>query len=1117
MHYFFIPPAGTSQTVGGPVVSVQRHYTMHHRSSVKNSVSFTARPFGSLTAGVFFSRAQAVGYAEIPRAQGLSFAVEGIAAAQEALALEVERAREVGDTMAIYVSLLSLAVLSGEVGDKALAVQATVDVARVTKSAAARHRSLWRLCDCVRDILVVLAAWAGSTESVLTWDGDDDDEVVFNGDDPQNETGRPKSRNDRSRSTMDLFKSWVQTAHRLFWGWRREIIFYLDADTHSDVMVVKDRVKAWIANISNSDTMGLRLPKLRWQDKCTILDGEEKFIQSAATIEKRLASLSAWLHCLDLSLAWDAAKICDKVHCLHVEEINGAGTSSSGQRKSSKLNGNSSWAFGGGSFLRAPTSTALLELQRVWLNDTAAAVAGGRKSVEGNRRRNTDKRAAAHGARYEPAPFSPESSSAPRSVDGRSAVLKTLREDIVSEAFAHEMTLLRYATENRIDECLHEAITSLVTSALVPNPFPALADALAPASSKQLLWRAADSDEAVRALPLIAWQKQGEDTTEVDRRIHVFSKGNSRNGGVFGSRQALTGTDVDAMLNLFSTLPPVLQWVRDEPEHKIDNDGGGWNVEVGIDGSQRLPGPYTHQNVPSELTVVVTCAFGYDVKAELTPVESFANLVVHCALAAQITPSIVPIDIGLRRKPSEGNETGLIEDHENFDVYFSLSRMLHERDEVHRELVRAGPDEIVLRALTKHAIAGEGGGVALVPFAIRFVLLAEDERGSACDDTVAAALLYNCVYSTESAAKNVATRYSVLMESGLADRHSHRLSLSALRQLDRGDYLQAYRLLLLVRLMPPFASEHKREPGHSPYRNSTAAGATEPGHFGVPRTSGTVVDASDVAVEAEIARMLRGPAGRLDHAQRMLEILERLLSLAKLPTELIPLAMEVTIVQKHAEYTVQYLLDSVNEQPPVRFEGGVESMKLRARLMLDRVREMGGRKIKTEGDSHSAYGSDCAEIGEGYKRRVRERACSLARQVLSLLEIVQLAIRADVHRCCPEVKRVFDELGAEMAHQKRMQTVNGVAGTAGEPESKRPSFNSAAGKDVDKRTIEGGKRRHAVATILPTSLLPVSGGVGAKKEGRAEAGDIRRRRQISCSRSNLTEIASAYLEKRNCL
>lgn len=146
---------------------------MHYRSSTRNTVSLTDQPFSSLYTGVFFSRAEAKNYAEVFRTQGLAFAIEGVAAARECLAVGVERAREVGDTMAMHTALLPLALLSGVNGDDIAAAKATVDIARVTTSPAARHRSLRHLCDSVRDILKVLVGWAGGTEPVLTWEEND--------------------------------------------------------------------------------------------------------------------------------------------------------------------------------------------------------------------------------------------------------------------------------------------------------------------------------------------------------------------------------------------------------------------------------------------------------------------------------------------------------------------------------------------------------------------------------------------------------------------------------------------------------------------------------------------------------------------------------------------------------------------------------------------------------------------------------------------------------------------------------------------------------------------------------------------------------------------------------
>ncbi|CAN0593554.1 unnamed protein product, partial [Ectocarpus sp. 12 AP-2014] len=59
------------------------------------------------------------------------------------------------------------------------------------------------------------------------------------------------------------------------------------------------------------------------------------------------------------------------------------------------------------------------------------------------------------------------------------AVVETLREDAVPEVFAHEITLMKYVADNRIDKSLHDSISEVLTSVLAPNPFPALTDSLA--------------------------------------------------------------------------------------------------------------------------------------------------------------------------------------------------------------------------------------------------------------------------------------------------------------------------------------------------------------------------------------------------------------------------------------------------------------------------------------------------------------------------------------------------------------------------------------------------------------------------------------------------------------
>lgn len=1038
MHYLFVPPEGTDRTVGGPIVSVQRHYTMHYISSSKNVISFASRPFDALHSGVFFSRAEAAGYGDVMRAQGFSFDAEGVVAAREALSLEIERAREMGDTLAMHTSMLSLALLSGVNGDKSMAKRATTDISRVTKSAAARHRSLRQMCDAVRDIVGVLIGWASLTVPILKWEGDlsensDSEQDTSFHQDRVGDGGRPRYHY-HSRLAMDLFQSWLRTAHRVFWGLRGQLLLYLDADSHSDVMVVKDRVRGWIAEVSSVGSMGLRLPTLRWHNKSRIVtEGKDKFLDAAVTVDRCLSSLSGWLHCLDLSMAWDAARVCDDVHSHHVAEMysggGGAQAGSRTNRRGSNGTGSDMQTGGCGSMI-LPTAVTLLQTQRRCLNDAAIAAAVRKAMVPAQDGKGRGARAAkaaaaaaaevAKSTRYQPAPLTPDSTAYPHGINARLLVLDTLREDNVPEALAHEIALIQYATENRIDEYLHDVIHELTTSVCMPNPFPVLTDALAPKSMKQLLWRRADFDEAVPPAALTLWGKKGDRTVDSHGHCALFvARGSRPNVAVFGSRPALAGVDVDAVLVLLDMLPPVELWAQEGAGSKHGGSGGvesGDSIDLGIYEPTRQCGPYVHHATPDELTVTASCTYDFQVSTGETPMEHFARLAAKCAAAAVRAPTLVVVDLCFRI--SIGETLELLVDDTKFDGHYSPSQLIHAHGEVERGLIRASPHEIVLRAFTKRLASSEGG--VLIPLTIRFVFFSDHEEGGGCDEGAVAALLYDCVYSSGGAASSVVIRHSTLLESGLPDRHLQRLSVSALRYADRKEYLKAYRLLLRLRSLQPIASGHQMD---TVVESGASVGSPNkvPNPDGIPgvHPGFAATETRDIAVASEIVRMLRGPAGRLDHTRRLVEVLRRVLSGSEVTVEASPL-FKASTVRQHAEHTVRYLLGTLAEQHPSRFEGAVESVKLRARLLLDRVREIGSSTAGNAGSGGvKRVGENAARINwsdAGEDKGKRDAAYELTLDVLAILEIIQLAVEADVHRCCPEVECAFESL--RMAQQQ---------------------------------------------------------------------------------------------------
>ncbi|CAN0534144.1 unnamed protein product, partial [Scytosiphon promiscuus] len=72
-------------------------------------------------------------------------------------------------------------------------------------------------------------------------------------------------------------------------------------------------------------------------------------------------------------------------------------------------------------------------------------------------------------------------------LDVRLSVIATLRKDEFPEAIAHEITLMKYITDSRIDLSLNDSIAELLSSVLAPNPFPALTASLALASMAHVL------------------------------------------------------------------------------------------------------------------------------------------------------------------------------------------------------------------------------------------------------------------------------------------------------------------------------------------------------------------------------------------------------------------------------------------------------------------------------------------------------------------------------------------------------------------------------------------------------------------------------------------------------
>lgn len=1035
---------------------------MHHRSSTKKIVSFTKLPFSALYSGVFFSRTEANHYGEVFRIQGLSFAAEGVARARDCMASDVERAKEVGDTLSVHTCLLPLALISGVNGDSAIALRAAVDAARVTRSAAARHRSLRHLCKSIRCILGVLVGWLEATESILKWEEGtaDDEEIEFDENGPDSDDGHwnPKRR---CRSAKDLLQTWLRTANLLFWGWRRDVLLYLDADHHSDVTVIKDKVRSWIEDVSSTARMGLRLPMVRWHEHGrSIAEGKGAFLDASAAICERLDYLSGWLHCLDLSLSRDAAKVCERVHAQHLQSQSKNNTNSAAHAGhwphilGHKTHATQARSNSG----TLPTAWGLLLLQRAWLDDAAVVADVRENEAIGKGRGRANHRhgkaaaaatatavetAVAKGVRYHPAPVAPDSAKTLEGLDARLAVIATLRQDEFPEAIAHEVTLMKYITDNRIDLSLNDSISELLTSVLAPNPFPALTASLALASMAHVL-HGVDVDTASRLPALttcINSKVSGERSASRGLNDDYFAvRGTEGGTAVFGSKPALLGVDADFTLSLFRALPPIASWMLDEP----GGDGGSVGVAVGISGCAQQHGSHTYPKVPSELNVVAACMYGYDLRTGATPAERLSRLAVHCALTAHETSPLLVIGLTATTHTHGNNlllsTTGTLEDR------YPLDELLAEPREIEDEISQIEPEEIVLEALMPYPISS--GGEALIPLSIRFFLAsdARAEHGGEDGDPAEATLLYDCVYSTASAAKNFSTRNSALLESGSAKRHLQDTRRLVLETVDQLDFLEAYRLFHHLRdlrlLVPddvdiPTASTTDIDDKTWPHRARNGS----PGRVGHS-------EGDDASVTAAVMRMLRGPAGRLHHARRLLGVLRRVVARDDLAPDTLSFLEEKT-VKDHAEYSISYLLDTLAEQPMVRFEGAVKSVKLRARLLLDHVRELAERGGSSSGASTPRTAGANA---------TREAASKLADSVVSILHILQIAVEADTHRCHPQVERAFGQLRQAEKREGQKQDSARVGRRAGEPPKKEKGGRVAGnnGRKAAESTSESG-------------------------------------------------------------
>ncbi|CAM9198017.1 unnamed protein product, partial [Choristocarpus tenellus] len=977
MEYILVSPQGFSQDLGGALLRVKRRFVLHYRGAHR-ARSFTRYPFDQLATGIFFSRSEAEGYGEFCRQQGLSFASDGIPHAQKMLARTVEQAKARGDTLDTHMALLPLALLASVQEHKkrsdSTPHKALVDVARVTRGAGVRHRSLRNTCELIRIVLGKLVKWVNGEELPLLRTP----APVLDLGPTLNEEESRRDRNQQGeghKCTEQIFQVWLRKLHLAFWAWRKDVLLYLESDHHSDVMVLKKKVNLVLSVITNIEAKALKLPLPHWH-KCGntisqgIGQGRDGFNIAARSLDKRLGWLSAWLHCVDLSLSWDIGKVCARVHAIHKAQNPGGFTHHNPLKVVPGLGMAS--RHQPLTVLQVPTTQSLLGLQQEWLEEAAenqlgtAAVDHTTKTRPGrllDRWRGKGK-ATSHRTTHRAQTGSNKfGTSTSRGVSIKAAVLKTLREDATREVIAIESTLLQYVTDNRLDQCLHEVLAGVVTSALIPNPFPIITHSLAQWAMRQLLFRGFDSP--------LAWVPREACTYSVIAPLHNLAhdvltlpcgveKGSSSRGAVFGSRSALRIVDPNVALSLLASLPNIVTLAKEKIQLRDDDSCILVEVGTGICGVSQMLGAYTPHTTPSELEVVVPCFYEVNRQGGLEVYQYFSQFCVHFATAANNHTDLVVIGMATKKIPvGEWYAFSCnISVTEGTEDRFPLKQLLEGKDDILRSLSRLAPQQLVLHALSSFRYTDaepQGGAKPLVPLLLRLVLVQEGAGRSTQSQNIEGTaamsreLFFEPVYGTGEAARRVATYLAGLNELNAAKLHAETLQASVRDAVGRLDYLEGYRRLLRLqnmRLGEVKGARHVADQGQNDIEP-----IEEQGQKKYPEQRVKEVDRKNWEEEQEggkrdrgskIACMLRGPAEQLDHMCCALQVLQVVLGACSGGPGL-PFGLEsqlgIKAISYHTTYTVSNLLETLAEQPPARFEGAVNSLKIRAQSLIDKIQE----------------------------------------------------------------------------------------------------------------------------------------------------------------------------------
>jgi hypothetical protein len=192
-----------------------------------------------------------------------------------------------GSVHAAYSSLLLVGALHGSAG------AALIDAGRVTLGPAAAFTALHYRCATLSSVLAALLRSARASTSAAATAG-------------------------AASAFVSSSGQWLAALHSSFWSLRTELVdTYLYADEHSDVMVLREHVRQWVAQLSDAPHCGLRLYTPRTRSSSSGSSEEmQEFVRSATAVVSRLLRLGAWLRTVALALAYDSAGVCDAVHAM---------------------------------------------------------------------------------------------------------------------------------------------------------------------------------------------------------------------------------------------------------------------------------------------------------------------------------------------------------------------------------------------------------------------------------------------------------------------------------------------------------------------------------------------------------------------------------------------------------------------------------------------------------------------------------------------------------------------------------------------------------------------------------------------------------------------------------